>query len=121
MKKIDHFKRTKTYSQEEHKQIASTIRSQIHMWDLAACGASEFICGELDHHPYLRFKVNRPLGKRGLFKMYVFLMPSDTYTVQLIKCNTKPKSQDDLFKIIDQKDDIYCEELSQTIYSMCNK
>ena len=118
---VNHFNVTHTWKAEEIKQIAVNINRQIKASDHMACGTSEFICGEADNMAYLRFKVNRPLRKRGLFKLFVFYdYGKDEYIVQLVKCNTRPTCEDDMMTIIDQKTGVYADNLSETIYRMCN-
>jgi len=95
--------------------VAETIRHQIGMQTLMACGAREYRCGwSSEDYPHLTMRVGD--GKRGLW-VRVTLMPSDTYTVELFKMMRVQH----VLKQIEEFEDVYCDMLSNIIYRMVNK
>lgn len=92
---------------------AKVIWQQISVNTKMACGAREAFVDVDNGKPYLCFKVTIKPGTRHAVK--VWLEPSDTYTVVLIaQRGLNVKEQE-------RKDDIYCDNLSEIIYHMCNK
>ena len=89
-------------------QVAQTIRQQISMHALLACGARQFAGGE----DFLSFRVGNYTKK----VVHIQLI-NDTYTVKLLKFNRVTYA----LQTIERKEGVYCDMLSDIIYSMCNK
>lgn len=101
---------------EMSKQIAATIYKQISLMTRVSCGIRELLCGEDKNKiPYLQMRVG---SSRKLLYIRVYYMPSDIYTVELIKVKKKP-----IFNIIqlEENEEVYCEQLSSVIYNLVNK
>lgn len=98
---------------EERLAQAKVIWQQISRSTKMACGAREAMVDVDEGKPYLCFKVTIKPGTRNAIK--VWLEPSDTYTVVLI---AQRKFE---VKEVERKEDIYCDNLSEVIYRMCNK
>ena len=100
----------------ELQQMTNVIRQQIGMTTLMACGARKYTCGwSSDGHPHLNMQVGD--GKKGLY-VRITLLPSDTYTVELFQALRNSTS---VLKQIEEYEDVYCEQLSSTVYHMVNK
>lgn len=113
-----------------HMEIANTIRKQImagDFWTLAACGARDYIAypagqkwvglGGFDSDlGGLRFRVTIT-SPRTRHEVFVTLAGDDTYRVALCKI-TRGKAE---LKVIEEHDDIYCDQLAECVYSCCNK
>jgi hypothetical protein len=89
-------------------QVLNTIWKQINIGTKLACGArNPTACS----NGALQFQV-----ERGGKYMFVELLPSDTYKVTLKRfrkgCDTK---------VLEEKEDVYCDQLSEIIYHMVNK
>ena len=99
---------------EDRMNIARTIKSQIGIRTLMACGARDFVCGM---NGDLSFKVG---SSRGRIKMiHIILEPSDTYTViYKEKYNSGPKKYEDAYH--KSVDDVYCDMLADIVYGMVN-
>lgn len=92
---------------------AQVIWQQISTSTKMACGAREPRVDVDGTRPYLYFRVTIRSGVRHVIQ--VWLEPSDTYTVKLLgqrKFDVKTE---------EEADDIYCDNLSEVIYRMCNK
>lgn len=103
----------RTYSYEdidELQQMYNMMRKQIGMQTLMAIGAREY---QYDwDQKGMNFKVAHGSARKY---MNIYLMPDDTYTVQLWK-RTKT---DDL--LLERASDVYAEVLSEVVYRMVNK
>lgn len=96
-------------------QIANTIKQQIGIRTLMACGARNFVCGMKGD---LSFKVGS--GRGRIKSVQITLNPSDTYTVVYREqYNSGPKK----FEIAEEQsyDDVYCDMLSDVVYSLVNR
>lgn len=83
--------------------------SQIPVMTKMACGAREATTyGEGRN---LRFKV----GGRMRY-VEVELTPADTYTARLVRINARYERV-----VVEEKTDVYCDMLSETVYRLCNK
>jgi len=100
---------------DEMQQCAAIIRKQIGAQVLMACGAREYkLLGFDSPKKGVQFRVNHS-SKRQYVK--VILEPNDTYTVicyRLKRVTDEHVDIEDLY-------DIYCEQLSETVYRMVNK
>ncbi len=96
--------------------IGKTIRQQIGIMTLMACGAREFklIGIENGEKPGLQFRVNKGASRQYI---KVILEPNDTYTV--ISYRLK-RITDEHIDIIDLYD-IYCDQLNEIVYKLVNK
>lgn len=100
---------------DEMQQIAKTIRQQIGVPNLMACGAREWkLLGFDSPKKGLQFRVNAG-AKRQYIK--VILEPNDTYTVISYRLKRVTDEHIDINDVYD----IYCENLGETIYHMVNK
>lgn len=116
-------KQTNQYSREELRAIANEMWNQIRTMDKMACALGyrkDFHFGETDVNPWAGMSTRMPKGMKGRWMIYIVLeRAADTYTVYLIKHkNTQCFGGD--FHIEDERSDVYCDELSETIYRMCN-
>ena len=90
-------------------QVAETIWGQISRNTKMACGARQ----PMSDKDRLVFCVTiQPNAKH---KIEVTLDPADTYTVKLYKIRGTKVT------IEKENESVYCENLSDVIYSMCNK
>jgi hypothetical protein len=92
---------------------AKVIWDQISRGTKMACGARDARADVDGTRPYLYFRVTIRAGVRHTIQ--VWLEPSDTYTVKLLgqrKFDVKEE---------ESADDVYCDNLSDVIYRMCNK
>ena len=94
-------------TREEKIEIATAIRTQISMMTYMACGAREFVA----LNGGLQFKVG---GRMRYVK--VELTPADTYNVKLVRVT---RNHD--IKTVKEINDIYCDQLSEAVYDVCNK
>ena len=94
-------------------QEATTIWQQISTGTKMACGAREPSAGTDNNRPYLCFKVT--ITKGVSHRIQVWLEPNDTYTVALLA------QRKFVVKEVERAEDIYCDNLSEIIYRMCNK
>src|SRR4051812_34737914 len=92
---------------------AKVIWEQIDRNTKMACGAREAHVDVDGTRPYLYFRVTIRSGVRHTVQ--VWLEPSDTYTVKLLAMRGMT------IKTEESHDDIYCDNLSEVIYRMCNK
>lgn len=115
--------RTQEYSAEELHAFAQEVWNQIRVIDKMACALNfrkDFRKGESNGNPWIGMSTRMPLGKRGNWQIYILLdRASDTYKVFLIKYKTKFIGGD--FHIEEERDYVYCDDLSGVIYRMCNK
>ncbi len=97
------------------QEIAKTIRQQISVKTLMACGARDFkSLGWDSDKKGLEFRVNAG-SKRQFIK--VVLEPNDTYTVIsycLKRVTNEHINIEDFY-------DIYCDQLGEAVYYMVNK
>jgi hypothetical protein len=97
------------------QNIGKTIRQQIGISTMMACGAREFkLLGFGSDKQGLQFRVNTS-AKRQFIK--VILQPNDTYTVIAYRLKRVTNEHID----IEDYYDIYCDQLSEIIYKMVNK
>lgn len=89
-------------------QIAKTIASQIGNRAFVMMGASNFVA-DIDS---LSFKVGR--NPKGVTHIDITLDPSDSYTVEFLRCNLRAK---EIRKVLGTYDDVYVEELHSLIES----
>ncbi len=94
----------------EMQEIAATIRKQIGMRTLMACGAREWQFPT--NAKGIIFKVGN--GRLRLH-IKVILTSMDDYSVSLIKLGRVDT------KIVEHYDGIYCDQLSEIVYKMVNK
>lgn len=100
---------------DEMQQIGKTIRQQIGIPNLMACGARDWkLLGWNSPKQGLEFRVNHS-NKRQYIK--VILEPNDTYTV--ISYRLK-RVTDEQIDVIEFKD-VYCDMLGELVYRMVNK
>jgi hypothetical protein len=92
---------------------AQVIWQQISVGTKMACGAREARVDVDGTRPYLYFRVTIRSGVRHTIQ--VWLEPSDTYTVKLLAMRGFD------IKTEEEAEDIYCDNLSEVIYRMCNK
>lgn len=98
---------------QERIAQAKVIWQQISTGTKMACGAREASVDVDGSKPYLRFRVTIKPNQRHFIR--VWLEPSDTYTVSLVSFRNNE------MKEVERADDIYCDNLSEVIYHMCNK
>lgn len=99
----------------EMQQCVAAIRKQIGLPTLMACGAREWkFIGSPSEKMGLQFRVNSGV-KRQYIK--VVLEPNDTYSV----ISYRLKKVTDEHIDIQDKYDIYCDMLSETVYRLVNK
>lgn len=97
------------------QMIGNTIRKQIGLSNLMACGAREYkLLGFDSSKKGLQFRVNAG-SKRQFIK--VVLEPNDTYTVISYRLKRVTDEHIDINDVYD----IYCEQLGETVYRMVNK
>lgn len=89
-------------------EVATTIWGQISQNTKWACGA-QFPTGSENS---LTFTVRIKPGVRH--KVEVVLDPSDTYTVRLHQIRGASS------RVVEEHSDVYCDELSELVYRMCN-
>ena len=91
-----------------NKHIAKTIASQIGNRAFAMMGASNLATwGD-----GLNFKIGR--NPSGVTHINISLSPSDTYTVDFLRCNLRAKN---IRKVLGTFDDVYAEDLHRLIES----
>lgn len=71
-------------------------------------GARDFVGGD----SFLLFRLPARFAREGINKVKVILDPSDTYTLEFLKCNFKKHE----FQIIAKRNNIYHDQL-QTIFT----
>lgn len=91
-------------------EVATTIRSQISIATLMACGARKWAV--LDNG--LAFRVGSDHKTQFI---YITLDPSDTYKVELKQVNRKTWQM----KTLKELAGVYCDMLSDIVYDMVNK
>jgi len=100
---------------DQMQQISKTIRKQIGVANLMACGAREFkLLGFDSPKKGVQFRVNHS-ARRQYVK--VVLEPNDTYTVITYRLKRVTNEHIDINDVYD----IYCEQLGETVYRMVNK
>lgn len=93
-------------------QVANTIKQQIGVKTLMACGARNFLASATS----LEMEVLE--DARAVIKLLtVTLNGKDLYDVELVVLSMRHMSR----TVIEEKTDIFCENLSDVVYRMCNK
>jgi hypothetical protein len=115
--------KTNEYTYEELVCFLKEIWRQIRISDKMACALNfrgDIRVGESNGNPFVGMSTRMPLGKNGNWQIYILLnRATDTYKVSLIQYKDKFIGGD--FHIEDEQEDVYCDDLSETIYRMCNK
>lgn len=118
-------KQTDSHGKEARQFFLQEVWRQISIGTKMACALNwrkDACSHEGDHKMMATFSTRKPLGKNGNWQIVVILDPSDTYTVKLVLFRNKPlKGQTSLVHVEEEHSDIYCDDLSETIYRMCNK
>lgn len=109
-----------TATANEAKTIAGTIRRQImagDFWCLAACGARDYVALDRndDRRGGLMFRVT--ITPRKFHKVIIELTHLDEYRVRLVKI-TRPSYA---VTTVQERGGVYCDNLADIVYNMCNK
>lgn len=106
---------SKYYTEEELKEIAKIIRSQIGGATLMACGARDFLYGdESNGNAFLMFRVGS--GRKKLF-IQTTLTFKDDYNVELIEMKDKGLTR----TVTESVEGLYFDQIGEVIYKMVNK
>jgi hypothetical protein len=101
-----------TFSSEEQKRIANTIKQQIGFDTLAYVGANQFMYGEDDGKPYLQFKASGSKIQRGGRIRVLYDAGQDLYNVELWRVNMRAKEP---VKRLRHAEGVYAENLRSVI------
>lgn len=93
----------------EMQQMANTIRKQIGLSNLMACGAREY---SFLGFSGIKFKVNHGRARQY---MTIVLTARDDYNVELRKITKDGE------KILERAEGVYCENIGDVVYHMVNK
>lgn len=101
----------------DYREIANTIKSQIHTWTHMACGSRHFTYDSKNPNGNLSFQVGNGRGRiKGIL---IELMPSDTYRVTYQERFVKGTRKYQM-ALTQTVDDVYCESLDAVVYRLVN-